>query len=146
LINVGGEPYVIEYNARLGDPESEVIIPRIKSDIFELIEGVAKEDLANRVLEIDERFATTVMLVSGGYPDEFEKGKTVHGLDLIKGSMVFHAGTKSVEDKVVTSGGRVLAVTSWGATMKDALATAYKNAELLKFEGICYRKDIGFDL
>ncbi len=146
LINVGGEPFVIEYNARLGDPESEVIIPRIKSDIFELIEGVAREDLATRELEIDERFATTVMLVSGGYPEEFEKGKTVHGLDLLKGSMVFHAGTKSVDDKVVTSGGRVLAVTSWGFTMKEALTTAYKNAELLKYEGICYRKDIGFDL
>ena len=146
LINVGGEPYVIEYNARLGDPESEVIIPRIKSDIFELIEGVAQENLATRVLEIDERFATTLMLVSGGYPEEFEKGKTVHGLDLIKGSMVFHAGTKSVDDKVVTSGGRVLAVTSWGNTMKEALTTSYKNAELLKYEGICYRKDIGFDL
>ncbi len=146
LINVGGEPYVIEYNARLGDPETEVIIPRIRSDFFELIEGVARQDLATRVLEIDERFATTVMLVSGGYPEEFEKGKTIHGLDLINGSMVFHAGTKSVDDKVVTSGGRVLAVTSWGYTMNDALKTSYQNAKLLKYEGICYRKDIGFDL
>ncbi len=146
LINVGGDPYVIEYNARLGDPESEVIIPRIKSDLFELMEGVAKGDLAEREIEIDDRFVTTVMLVSGGYPGNYKKGKPVDGLELIKGSVVFHAGTRISGDKTVTSGGRVLAVTSWGDTMKEALGISYRNAGLLNFEGICYRKDIGFDL
>jgi phosphoribosylamine--glycine ligase len=146
LINVAGDPYVIEYNARLGDPESEVIIPRIKSDFFELIEGVAKGDLAERKLEIDERFVTAVMLVSGGYPGSYEKGKTLNGLDLAEGSVLFHAGTRKEADKVVTSGGRVIAITSWGSTMKEALNTSYRNAGLLKFEGSYYRTDIGFDL
>jgi len=146
LINVEGDPFVIEYNARLGDPESEVIIPRIKSDFFELIEGVAKGDLAERKLEIDERFVTTVMLVSGGYPGSYEKGKSIHGLDLTKESVLFHAGTKNEADKVVTSGGRVIAISSWGSVMKEALRTSYGNAALLKFEGSYYRTDIGFDL
>ncbi len=146
LINVEGDPYVIEYNTRLGDPESEVIIPRIKSDFFELIEGVAKGDLADRKIVIDERFVTTVMLVSGGYPGNYEKGKSIHGLDLTKDSEVFHAGTKKEADKIVTSGGRVLAVSSWGTTMKEALNTSYHNAGLLNFEGRYYRTDIGFDL
>jgi phosphoribosylamine--glycine ligase len=146
LINVGGDPFVIEYNARLGDPESEVMIPRIKSDFFELIEGVAKGDLAERKLEIDERFVTTVMLVSGGYPGSYEKGKPINGLDLTKESVLFHAGTKNEDDKVVTSGGRVIAISSWGSTMKEALRTSYENAALLKFEGSYYRTDIGFDL
>jgi phosphoribosylamine--glycine ligase len=146
LINVKGDPYVIEYNARLGDPESEVILPRIKTDLFELIEGVAKGDLAKRKIEIDERFVTTVMLVSGGYPGTYDKGKSIHGLNNIKGSVLFHAGTKRESDKIVTSGGRVLAVSSWGYTMKEALNTCYRNAGLLDFEGIYYRTDIGFDL
>jgi phosphoribosylamine--glycine ligase len=146
LINVNGDPFVIEYNVRLGDPESEVMIPRIKSDLFELVEGVAKGDLAERKLEIDERFVTTVMLVSGGYPGSYEKGKSIHGLDLIKESVLFHAGTKNEADKVVTSGGRVIAISSWGSTMKGALRKSYENAALLKFEGSYYRTDIGFDL
>jgi phosphoribosylamine---glycine ligase len=146
LINVEGNPYVIEYNSRLGDPESEVIIPRIKSDLFELIEGVANGNLAERIIEIDERFVTTVMLVSGGYPGNYNKGKAIHGLDLTKGSVVFHAGTKKEGDKVVTSGGRVLAISSWGSSMKEALDTSYRNAGLLEFEGRYYRTDIGFDL
>jgi phosphoribosylamine--glycine ligase len=146
LINVEGNPYVIEYNARLGDPESEVIIPRIKSDLFELIEGVAKGDLAKRKIEIDTRFVTTVMLVSGGYPGNYDKGKTIDGLDLIKDSIVFHAGTKKETDRVVTSGGRVLAVSSIGDTMKEALTTSYNNSGLLNFEGKYFRTDIGFDL
>jgi phosphoribosylamine---glycine ligase len=146
LINVAGNPYVIEYNARLGDPESEVIIPRIKSDFFELIEGVANGDLGGRKIEIDNRFVTTVMLVSGGYPGNYSKGKSINGLNLISGSVVFHAGTKKEADKVVTSGGRVLAVSSWGDTMKEALTTSYRNAGLLNFEGSYYRTDIGFDL
>ena len=146
LINVQGDPYVIEYNARLGDPESEVIIPRIKTDLFELIEGVAKGDLAERIIEIDERFVTTVMLVSGGYPGTYDKGKSIHGLDSTKGSVLFHAGTKREADKVVTSGGRVIAVSSWGSSIKEALDTSYRNAGLLDFEGRYYRTDIGFDL
>ncbi len=146
LINVGGNPYVIEYNARLGDPESEVIIPRIKSDFFDLLEGVAKGDLHLRNIEIDDRFVTTVMMVSGGYPGSFEKGKSVHGLDLANGSVIFHSGTKKEGDEVVTSGGRVLAVSSWGYTMKEALGVSYRNIGLIDFEGKYYRPDIGFDL
>jgi len=146
LINVEGNPYVIEYNSRLGDPESEVIIPRIKSDLFELIEGVANGNLAEKIIEIDERFVATVMLVSGGYPGDYNKGKSIHGLDLTKGSVIFHAGTKKEGDKVVTSGGRVLAISSWGTSMKEALDTSYRNAGLLDFEGRYYRTDIGFDL
>lgn len=146
LINVGGDPFVIEYNARLGDPESEVIIPRIKSDFFDLIEGVAKGDLASRKIEFDERFVTTVMLVSGGYPGDYGKGKTIHGLDRTSNCVVFHAGTKNSEEGVVTSGGRVLAVSSWGKTMKEALDVSYSNASRLEFNGHYYRKDIGFDL
>jgi phosphoribosylamine--glycine ligase len=146
LINVGGDPFVIEYNARLGDPETEVIIPRIKSDFFELIEGVAKGDLAERKLEIDDRYVTTVMLVSGGYPGDYEKGKSIQGLDLTNGSVLFHSGTRKEGDRVVTSGGRVLAVSSWGSTMKEALETSYSNAAKLNFENSYCRKDIGFDL
>jgi phosphoribosylamine--glycine ligase len=146
LINVDGNPYVIEYNSRLGDPESEVIIPRIKSDFFELVEGVAKGDLAGRKIEIDDKYVTTVMLVSGGYPGAYEKGKSICGMDLVEGSVVFHAGTKREADKVLTSGGRVLAVSSWGSSMKEALHTSYRNAGLLNFEGRYYRTDIGFDL
>jgi phosphoribosylamine---glycine ligase len=146
LINVDGEPFVIEYNARLGDPESEVIIPRIKSDFFDLIEGVAYGNLEERKIEIDERFVTTVMLASAGYPGNYEKGKLIHGLDLIRESVVFHAGTKTSGNQVVTSGGRVLAVSSWGASLEEALEISYHSAGKINFEGICYRTDIGFDL
>jgi phosphoribosylamine---glycine ligase len=146
LINVGGDPYVIEYNVRMGDPESEVVIPRIKSDFFELIEGVAQGDLAQRKIEIDDHFVTTVMLVSGGYPGNFEKGKTITGLNNTGGSVVFHAGTRQEDNKVVTSGGRVLAVSSWGNSMKEALSISYENAAGINFEGAYYRTDIGFDL
>jgi phosphoribosylamine--glycine ligase len=146
LINVGGDPYVIEFNARLGDPESEVVIPRIKSDLFDLIEGVASGNLSERVLETDDRFVTTVMLVSGGYPGNFEKGKEISGLDGTKDCVVFHAGTKIAGKNVVTSGGRVLAVSSWGRTMQEALEGSYRNATLVSFERMYYRKDIGFDL
>jgi phosphoribosylamine--glycine ligase len=146
LINVDGNPYVIEYNIRLGDPESEVIIPRIKTDLFELMEGVAKGDLAGREIEIDDRFAATVMLVSGGYPGTYDKGKSIQGLDIAQESILFHAGTKKEADSVVTSGGRVLAVSSWGSSMKEALKTSYRNADLINFEGRYCRSDIGFDL
>jgi phosphoribosylamine--glycine ligase len=146
LINVEGEPYVIEYNARLGDPESEVIIPRIKSDLFELIEGVAYGNLNEKEIETDNRSVTAVMLVSGGYPGDYKKGLPVSGLELTGDCMVFHAGTKLAENKVVTSGGRVLAVSSYGNSMKEALEKSYTNASRLKFDGLYYRKDIGFDL
>lgn len=146
LINVNGDPFVIEYNARLGDPESEVVIPRIKSDLFDLIEGVANGDLAERTFETDKRFVTTVMLVSKGYPGHYEKGRTIGGLENTNDCVVFHAGTKKTDEKIVTAGGRVIAVSSWGKTMKEALQGSYRNAELISFEGIYYRNDIGFDL
>lgn len=146
LINVDGDPYVIEYNVRLGDPETEVIIPRIKSDFFELIEGVAKCDLKTRKIEIDERFVTTVMMVSEGYPGTFEKGKIITGLDKTSDSVVFHSGTRQEGARVVTNGGRVLAVSAWGNTKEEALEQSYRNAGLLSFEGQYFRTDIGFDL
>jgi phosphoribosylamine--glycine ligase len=146
LINVGGDPYVIEYNARLGDPESEVIIPRIRSDLFDLIEGVAYGDLAERTYETDNRFVATVMLVSGGYPGDYQKGKAIKGLGNTRNCVLFHAGTRKEGNETVTAGGRVIAVSSWGNTMKAALMASYQNAALLSFEGIYYRTDIGFDL
>jgi phosphoribosylamine--glycine ligase len=146
LINVKGDPYVIEYNARLGDPESEAVIPRIKSDLFDLLEGVAKGDLEKRDLVIDNRYVSTVMLVSGGYPGHYEKGYEISGLENIEKCIVFHSGTKIAQNKVVTTGGRVLAVSSWGKTMKEALAGSYMNARSVSFRDIYYRKDIGFDL
>ena len=146
LINVDGNPYVIEYNARLGDPESEVIIPRIKTDLFDLLEGVAMGNLSERNVEFDERYAATVMAVSGGYPADFRKDKVIKGLNKVSGSVAFHAGTKLKEKDIVTSGGRVLAVTSWGKTIDEALTASYRNLSAIDFEGIYYRKDIGFDL
>lgn len=146
LINVNGDPYVIEYNARLGDPESEAVIPRIESDMFELFEGVAKGDLEKRELKVDDRFVTTVMLVSGGYPSHYEKGFEISGLDKTEDCVVFHAGTKISDGKTVTSGGRVLTVSSWGKTMGKALEGSYNNAGRISFKDIYYRKDIGFDL
>lgn len=146
LINVDGNPFVIEYNARLGDPETEVIIPRIKSDFFEIIEGIANEDLEKRSIEIDERFVTTVMMVSGGYPGDFAKNKVITGLDIVSGSVVFHAGTRQSGQDVLTSGGRVIAVSSWGETIKEALGASYRNAGMIQFQNSYYRTDIGFDL
>jgi len=146
LINVGGDPFVIEFNARLGDPESEVVIPRIRSDLFDLLEGVASGDLSERTLETDDRCVTTVMLVAGGYPGSYEKGMEISGLEKTKDCVVFHAGTKTAGNKVLTSGGRVLAVSSWGRTMPEALQGSYRNAALISFEKMYFRKDIGFDL
>jgi phosphoribosylamine--glycine ligase len=146
LMNVNGDPYVIEYNARLGDPESEVVIPRIKSDLLDLLEGVAIGDLGKRDLVIDERVVSTVMLVSGGYPGHYEKGYEVSGLENTDECIVFHSGTKIFDGKVVTSGGRVLAISSWGNTMKEALEGSYGKIKSVSFKDMYFRKDIGFDL
>lgn len=146
LINVEGEPKVIEYNVRMGDPESEAVIPLIKSDLLELFIGVTTETLEQKKLEIDSRCAATVMMVSGGYPEEYQKGKVVDGLETVHDSNVFHAGTTTIDGKVVTAGGRVLAVTSFGENVNDALEITYNNIKKIKFENSYYRKDIGFDL
>ena len=130
----------------MGDPEAEVIIPRIKSDFFELIEGVAKCDLHKRDIHIDDRFVTTVILASGGYPENFERGKIISGLDLTSDSVVFHAGTKTDGRNILTNGGRVLAVSACGNTLEEALGKSYRNAGLISFEGSYFRTDIGFDL
>lgn len=146
LINVKGEPFVIEYNVRMGDPETEAVMLRIKSDFVDLLEGAATGTLSEKEIEIDERTAVTVMLVSGGYPGSYENGKVITGEEKVENSIVFHAGTKTDGDKVVTAGGRVISVSSYGATMKDALATSYRNAEKIEYDGKYYRKDLGFDL
>jgi len=146
LINVNNEPIVIEYNVRMGDPETEVVVPRLKSDLVELFLAVANEKLDEFNLEIDERSATTVMIVSGGYPEDFEKGKVISGLDMITDSIVFHAGTKLDNGTVVSNGGRVMAITSYGDNFQEALNKSYKNVDKLHFDKMNFRKDIGFDL
>jgi phosphoribosylamine--glycine ligase len=146
LISCHGEPYVIEYNARLGDPETEVVIPRLKSDFVDLLDSVVKGTLNKQKVEIDPRFVTTVMLTSGGYPGSYEKGKVITGIEKTKGSLVFHSGTKLQDYQMVSNGGRVIAVSSYGSTMKEALALSYKNASLIEFDMKYFRGDIGFDL
>ncbi len=146
LINVGNEPFVIEYNVRMGDPETEVVMPRLKSDLVSLFKAVATQTLDQVELEIDPRSATTIMVVSGGYPEDYEKGKTISGLEQVDGSIVFHAGTALQNDQVVTNGGRVLAVTSYGDTFQEAIKKSYQNIDKLNFDKMYFRKDIGFDL
>jgi phosphoribosylamine--glycine ligase len=146
LIKCGDDPYVIEYNVRLGDPETEVIIPRIRNSLTDLLLSVNGGSLGSMVVDTDPRFVTTVMMVSGGYPGAYEKGKVIAGLEKVSDSVVFHAGTRSQGDSIVTSGGRVLAVSSWGHTMGEALALSYSGIEKISFEGSGFRRDIGFDL
>lgn len=146
LMNVGGDPFVIEYNARLGDPEAEVILPRIGSDLFDLFEGVAQRDLACRNVTIIPDTAVTVVVVSGGYPDNYGKGFVISGTERVTESTLFHAGTKTDNGRLVTAGGRVLAVTSLGATMSEALGKSYSSVSEISYDGMNYRKDIGLDL
>ena len=146
LIIVKGEPIVIEYNVRMGDPETEVVIPRIKSDLVELFQAVANGNLNDVSLTIDQRSATTVMMVSGGYPEEYEKGKEIFGLDKTEDSLVYHAGTKIENGKLVTNGGRVLTITSFGNDFQEAIKKTYQNIDKLHFDKMYFRKDIGLDL
>lgn len=146
LINVGGDPYVIEYNVRMGDPETEVVMLRIQSDLVDLFEGVANSNLDTKTLTIDPRYAVTVMLVSAGYPGSYEKGKLMTGWDNVKESVLFHAGTKQTTEGIVTNGGRVLAISSYGNSKSEALACSFNNAAIVDFEGKYFRSDIGFDL
>jgi len=146
LISVKGEPFVIEFNCRMGDPETEVVMPRLKSDLLDLLEGVATQTLSERDVVFDPRTAVTVMMVSGGYPEKYEKGKTIYGLNAVEDSIVFHAGTSSDGPAVMSAGGRVLAVTSFGKDIEDALEKSYENISRIEFEGAYFRKDIGFDL
>ncbi|MBN2638050.1 MAG: phosphoribosylamine--glycine ligase [Bacteroidales bacterium] len=148
LMNVNGEPYLIEYNCRMGDPETQSVIPRIKSDLFDLFEGVVHQDLDTRKLEIDERYATSVVMVSEGYPGKYEIGKPITGIGNLNNCILFYAGAgNDIENNVVkTSGGRVLSITSFGITIDEALKNAYTNIEHIQYEGRTFRKDLGFDL
>jgi len=146
LIKVGDDPKVIEYNVRMGDPETEVVLPRLKNDLVEIFKAIANQTLDKISFEIDERTATTVMLVSGGYPESYNKEKTISGLEKIKESIPFHAGAKLEGGKIITSGGRVMAITSFGNDYNEALKKSYQNIEKLHFDKMYYRKDIGFDL
>ncbi|MDG1039613.1 MAG: phosphoribosylamine--glycine ligase [Polaribacter sp.] len=146
LMNVDGNPQVIEYNVRMGDPETEAVLPRIESDLFDLFEGVANQNLHEKSFSVTKKTATTVMLVSGGYPEAYEKGKEISGFESVEDSIVFHGGTTIKNNAVVTSGGRVMAITSFGDTIEEALEKSYESIEKISFDKMNYRKDIGFDL
>lgn len=146
LINVGGDPYVIEYNCRMGDPETEVVFPRLKNDLVRLMKDMDEGTLDKHTIEEEERSAAAVILVSGGYPEAYDKGKVITQMDAVEGSLVFHAGTKEKDGQIVTNGGRVIALTSFGADFAQAVAISKTNAEKIQFEGKYYRTDIGFDL
>ena len=146
LMNDNGNPSVVEYNVRMGDPETEVVLPRIASDLFDLFEGVAHQNLHEKEFSVTNQIATTVMLVSGGYPETYEKGKSITGLENVTESIVFHAGTTTKNKEVVTSGGRVMAITSFANTIEEALDKSYRSVDKIHFEKMNYRKDIGFDL
>ncbi len=146
LIKVGDDPKVIEYNVRMGDPETEVVLPRLKNDLVEVFQAIHNQTLDTISIEIDERAAATVMMVSGGYPEDYEKGNEITGLENVSGSIPFHAGAILKNGKVITSGGRVLAMTSYGTTYHEAIKKSYQNIEKLHFDKMYYRKDIGFDL
>ena len=146
LIKVGDDPKVIEYNVRMGDPETEVVLPRLKNDFVEILSAMANKTLASISIEIDDRAATTIMMVSGGYPESYEKGKEITGLETVDQSIVFHAGAQLKANKIVTSGGRVMAITSFGDTYKQAIKKSYQTIDKLYFDKMYYRKDIGFDL
>jgi phosphoribosylamine--glycine ligase len=146
LISVKGDPYVIEYNCRMGDPETEVVIPRLKSDIIDLFEGVATNTLSERDIQFIDKSVATVMMVSGGYPEAYEKGKQIYGLNGIVDSLVFHAGTVSDGPSVLTAGGRVLAVSSYGKNIEVAVEKSYESISKIQFENAFYRKDIGHDV
>lgn len=146
LIKVKDQPYVIEYNVRMGDPETEVVLPRIENDLVALFEAVANGNLAAVDLQVNPQTAGTIMMVSGGYPEDYEKGKIISGLDNVSGSIVFHAGTKMTENNVVTNGGRVLAITSFGNDIEEATKKSYQNINLISFDKMYFRKDIGLDL
>jgi phosphoribosylamine---glycine ligase len=146
LINVKGEPYVIEYNCRMGDPETEVVMPRLRSDLLDLLEGVATNTLSERDIQFTEQCAATVMMVSGGYPGDYTKGKQIYGLNTVTDSIVFHAGTSSDGPAVKSAGGRVLAISSYGKDLETALRRSYESAAKIEYDGAYYRKDIGFDV
>lgn len=146
LMNDNGNPSVVEYNVRMGDPETEVVLPRIESDLLDLFKGVAHQNLEEKSFSVTQKTATTVMLVSGGYPESYEKGKSISGIENVSDSIVFHAGTITKNDDVVTSGGRVMAITSFGENIEEALEKSYKSINEIHFDKMNYRKDIGFDL
>ena len=146
LIKVGDDPKVIEYNVRMGDPETEVVLPRLKNDFVEILQAMSSQTLDKIDIEIDERAATTIMMVSGGYPESYQKGKEITGLEAVTESIPFHAGATLKDGKIITTGGRVMAMTSYGNTYQEAIKKSYQSIEKLHFDKMYYRKDIGFDL